>query len=159
MVVTDFNHDGNLDVMAVGNSFSSETGSGFYDAGIGVILKGDGKGSFSSVPVNTSGFFVDSDAKGFAELTLGNTKKIWIVTSNNDSLKVFRQPDFNQQSTLPIKWDDMYAEIIFDDGRKQKQEFYFGSGYLSQSSRLFTIPKAATQVYIFNRQGIKRKVF
>ncbi len=159
MVVTDFNRDGNLDVMAVGNSYSSETASGFYDAGIGVSLQGDGKGNFSSVHINTSGFFVDTDAKGFADLTLGDSKKIWIVTSNSDSLKVFKHTDSQKQSALSIKRDDAYSEIIFEDGRKQKQEFYFGSGYLSQSSRSLTIPKGATEIYIFNNQGIKRKVF
>jgi enediyne biosynthesis protein E4 len=159
MVVTDLNSDGNVDVMAIGNSYSSETASGLYDAGIGVVLQGDGKGNFSSIHVNNSGFFVDNDAKGFAELKISKNKSLWIVTTNSDSTKVFMQTDLQKQTVLSINRDDAYAEIIFEDGKKQKQEFYFGSGYLSQSSRSFTIPTRASEIYIVNVHGIKRKVF
>lgn len=159
MVVSDFNADGNLDLMAVGNSYSSETASGFYDAGIGLILHGDGKGNFVSSHPNASGFFVDSDAKALAEVRLADNARAWVVTSNNDSLKVFMSTDSDQHLFLPVKSDDVYAEILLDDGRIQKQEFYFGSGYLSQSSRSLIVPKRAMEIYIYDSKGIKRRAF
>ena len=88
-VVTDVNEDGNLDVLAVGNSYASETLSGYYDAGIGNYLQGDGSGNFKSVPVTESGFFVNGDTKGLSRLMLGNGKQLFLVTQNRDSLKVF----------------------------------------------------------------------
>ena len=88
-VVTDVNEDGNLDVLCVGNSYASETLSGYYDAGIGNYLQGDGSGNFKSVPVKESGFFVNGDAKGLSRLMLGNGRHLFLATQNRDSLKVF----------------------------------------------------------------------
>ena len=49
--VTDVNEDGNLDILTVGNSYSTEPLTGYYDAGIGTCLLGDGGGDFKSVKV------------------------------------------------------------------------------------------------------------
>ena len=68
----DFNNDGNLDILGVGNSYSTEPLTGYYDAGIGVSLQGDGRGNFETVSVTKSGFFVDNDAKGLAAIKLGH---------------------------------------------------------------------------------------
>ena len=62
---------------------------GYYDAGIGNYLQGDGSGNFKSIPVAKSGFFVNGDAKGLSRLMLGNGKQLFLVTQNRDSLKVF----------------------------------------------------------------------
>src|SRR5690606_16968385 len=63
IVVCDLNEDGKLDFLAVGNSFSEETLSGYYDAGIGVCALGNGDGTFEVLPPAKSGFCVRSDAK------------------------------------------------------------------------------------------------
>ncbi len=47
MTSGDFNNDGNPDVAAVGNSFSTEVQTGRYDARGSLILFGDGKGNFT----------------------------------------------------------------------------------------------------------------
>src|SRR5688500_12246724 len=49
MTCGDFNGDGNIDVAAVGNSFSSEVQTGRYDARGSLLLFGDGKGNFKYV--------------------------------------------------------------------------------------------------------------
>ena len=133
--VTDFNDDGNLDILGVGNSYSTEPLTGYYDAGIGVCLQGDGSGKFTTVPVTQSGFFVDRDAKGLAAINLGQQKSAWIATANRDSVRMFEQTAQQNFSVLKILPDDVYAEIIFTNGKKRKHEFYYGSSYLSQSSR------------------------
>ena len=55
VVVNDYNHDGNLDALLVGNSYATEVSTGRYDASIGLYLRGDGKGNFTVVPVTSSG--------------------------------------------------------------------------------------------------------
>ena len=88
-VITDLDEDGNLDILSVGNSYACEVLSGYYDAGIGNYLRGDGNGNFKSVPVTQSGFFVDGDAKAMAKLISNEGKELLLVTQNRDSLKVF----------------------------------------------------------------------
>ena len=156
--VTDFNDDGNLDILGVGNSYSTEPLTGYYDAGIGVCLQGDGSGKFTTVPVTQSGFFVDRDAKGLAAINLGQQKSAWIATANRDSVRMFEQAAPQNFSVLKILPDDVYAEIIFTNGKKRKQEFHYGSSYLSQSSRGVVLTPGVKEVRIVNVKGQIRKV-
>ena len=71
MVVDDINHDGNLDVMICGNDFGAEVSNGRDDAMNGLVLLGDGNGTFRSLLFPQSGFFVPGDAKGLAKLLIG----------------------------------------------------------------------------------------
>ena len=52
MLVGDYNGDRNLDLLAVGNFYSGEVFSGRYDASIGWLLAGNGKGGFDPMPVD-----------------------------------------------------------------------------------------------------------
>lgn len=90
-LIRDFNNDGSQDVMAVQNDYSFEPLNGLYDAGIGLLLTGDGKGNFKSMPVQKSGFYVSGDAKTVVEVTSGKKNILYIVSQNNDSLKVFER--------------------------------------------------------------------
>jgi hypothetical protein len=90
ILINDYDEDGHLDILLTGNSNATETQTGWYDASIGLYLKGDGKGSFSSVHVNKSGFFVDKNAKGMAELNVGDNKSLILVGCNNDSLQSYQ---------------------------------------------------------------------
>lgn len=89
MITSDFDEDGNLDVMVVGNSFSAEVASGQYDAFKGAILRGDGKGNFEFLPPATTGFFVDTDAKTIVKLQTANQKSLFIIANNNGPLRAF----------------------------------------------------------------------
>ncbi|MBC8111854.1 MAG: hypothetical protein H7Y04_12405, partial [Verrucomicrobia bacterium] len=91
MQATDFDKDGNLDLLVVGNDFSPETLTGRYDASIGTVLQGDGKGNFKVLPLNKTGFLVKGDAKTLTEITLGNGKKIFLITRNRDNLQAFEK--------------------------------------------------------------------
>jgi hypothetical protein len=138
VTVTDVNDDGNLDILSVGNSYASETLNGFYDAGIGNYLQGDGAGNFKSATVKESGFFVDGDAKALARLTMSNGDQLFIATQNRDNLKLFRKFDgasVGKVSELAISPLSNSAVVELTNGKKRKLEFYHGSGYLSSSSR------------------------
>lgn len=147
-LVTDVNEDGNLDILAVGNSYASEVLSGYYDAGIGNYLLGDGNGNFKSVPVTQSGFFVDGDAKAIAKLVAADGKELMIITQNRDYLKVFTAPRVSNEK-LPVtrlSSSDDYAIIELANGKKRKEEFYRGNGYLSSSSRAVVQNKSVASV-------------
>ena len=43
MLIEDFNQDGNLDILVAGNLYTAEVETPRNDAGIGLVLLGDGK--------------------------------------------------------------------------------------------------------------------
>ncbi|HZJ20522.1 MAG TPA: VCBS repeat-containing protein [Pricia sp.] len=85
----DVNQDGNLDILLVGNNYSGEASIGNHDAGIGLCLLSDGKGDFSPVSLEKSGFFVDGDAKDIQMLTNSKGRSLILVSQNATSMKAF----------------------------------------------------------------------
>jgi len=89
LLIEDFNHDGNLDVLAIQNDYSFEPLGGRYDGGIGLVLQGDGKGNFTKMPSIESGILIKGDAKSLVSLKTKDNKTLYVTTQNQDSLKVF----------------------------------------------------------------------
>jgi enediyne biosynthesis protein E4 len=86
----DYDSDGNLDVLLVGNNFGNEIFIGRLDAFNGLLLKGNGKGEFTPLSTKETGFLVPGDAK--AILSINHTQKeqpLIVVSQNRDSLRVF----------------------------------------------------------------------
>lgn len=157
MLANDYNSDGNIDLLLVGNSYSSSITDGQYDAFIGLFLEGDGKGGFSTVSGRKSGFFADGDAKGIAELTMKDGSSLILVAQNSDSLKVIK-PLNPASKILRLRNDDVTAELFYSTGKKEYREFYYGSGYLSQSSRTCSLLPGVVSVSITNYKGETRKI-
>ena len=157
MIVTDINHDGNADVIMVGNDYANEVFSGRYDACTGLVLIGDGHGSFTAVPSVESGFRVDGDAKALVKLN-GVAGEVLIATQNSDSLKVFNNTMESDDTIFHPMASDNWAELSYKDGNKEKVEFYYGSGYLSQSTRRINLPPTITKIVVHNFAGEERVV-
>lgn len=159
MVITDLNADGNLDVMITGNDYGNEVFSGRYDACTGLVLLGNGNGEFEVIPSARSGFKVDGDAKAFGKLksVLGN--ELLISTQNLDSLRIFRRSqDTENQRFFQPSMLDSWAELDYENGKKERVEFYYGSGYLSQSTRSLVIPRTVTKIVVFDFKGNQRSI-
>jgi len=80
-----------------------------------------------------------------------------LVAQNSDCLKVIK-PLRPPVKTLRLKNDDVSAELIYKTGEKEYREFYYGSGYLSQSSRVCRIPEGVISLSITNYKGQTRKI-
>lgn len=63
ILVLDYDRDKNLDMILTGNINRSKLRLGKFDANYGVLLKGDGKGNFTYVPQNVSGFDLRGDVR------------------------------------------------------------------------------------------------
>jgi hypothetical protein len=152
IVVDDFNRDGFPDVLLAGNSYSSETYSGWYDASVGTLLLGDGKGSFSVVNNQVSGLSLDQDTKALAQVAAG--KETWIVATNNNGPVQVLKGSLNRhlKAVAPAPME-AYGIVALADGRNQKVEFYHGGGYLSQSSRILYLPREYERVEIYSYSG------
>jgi len=157
IVAGDYNNDGYTDIVLSGNSYSTDVLTGRYDALKGLLLKGDGAGHFKPLSTEQSGILIDGDAKSLAELTDNKGHTLLLAAQNNDTLKVFER--FNSfHKDMQVTNQDVYSIVTLANGKKSKYEFYFGNGYLSQSSRRLKIPGDAKQVVIYNGRGKGRTV-
>jgi hypothetical protein len=156
METGDFDGDGNLDVVMAGNDYGTEVSIGRYDAFNGLILKGDGKGNFKPLSILQSGIYIPGDAKALVKLrdTKGNI--LLAASQHKDSLKVFK---WNRVSkTVNVNPHDAYALIRYKNGKIDKQEFYYGSSFLSQSARFIQTNGSVSEVIIFDNNGKSRIV-
>ena len=156
MVADDFDGDGNLDVLINGNDYGTEVSVGRYDALNGLLLKGDGKGNFTAQSILESGIFIPGNGKALVKLRGEDGKYLIAASQNRGPLKVFglkRNVKF-----FPLQADDLSAELTLKSGKKQRQEFYYGSSFLSQSARFLSINNNVTSANIVNTKGVSRKV-
>ena len=161
MVSDDVDGDGSLDILMVGNDYGMEPYSGRHDALNGLCLKGNGKGEFVSMPLTQTGFFVKGDAKGLAVLHTAKNVEMILVTQNQDSLLAFTNTTpkiVGSSRWIDLQAEDAFADFTFQNGKRRRVEFYYGSTFLSQSSRKFKIDKDTIKVTITNFKGDRRQL-
>lgn len=90
VIIDDFDSDGHQDILAAGNLYNVEVVTPRNDGGIGVFLKGDGKGDFTAVPYESSGFFAPGDVKSLVLIHINNKGREILVGNNNERLQIFR---------------------------------------------------------------------
>ncbi|MEN7548504.1 VCBS repeat-containing protein [Rapidithrix thailandica] len=97
LLIEDFNQDKHLDLLIAGNLYASEVETPRNDAGIGLLLLGNGKGRFQEVPATQSGFCTKGDVKDM--VLLQNTQEQWVlVANNNDLIQIIRVQAKNKRS-------------------------------------------------------------
>ena len=156
MVVDDFDGDGNLDVLINGNDYGTDVSIGRYDALNGLMLKGDGKGNFKPLSILESGIYIPGNGKALVKFLDNKGNLIVAASQNKDALKVFKLR--RNVAHIAILPDDISAIITFKNGSIQKQEFYYGSSFLSQSARFLITDPRMKSVAITNSSGKIRTV-
>ncbi len=154
MVVDDFDGDGNLDVMINGNDYGTEVGTGRYDALNGLMLKGDGKGNFYPESILQSGIYIPGDGKALVKLQSSSGDYMLAASQNRGPLKLFQLK--RKVTNIKLQPDDESAIITCKNGTIQRQEFYYGSSFLSQSARFLTVNSDVVSVEIIDNKGQKR---
>ncbi|MEP7257931.1 MAG: VCBS repeat-containing protein, partial [Flavitalea sp.] len=89
IVCTDVDGDGSIDIIMAGNEYQAEVSTGRYDASYGIVLKGDGKGGFTSLPYSESGFIIEGDVKNLQLISNSAREKLLLAAVNNDKAKIF----------------------------------------------------------------------
>ncbi len=144
IAVADFDGDGHADLCVVQNSFAPAPSSGRFDGGLGLMLRGDGHGNFSTVGPAESGFIVPGDAEALALLDLDRDG--WpdlVVSRSNDTTLAFRTGPAPGHHSLQVKLQGeagnpaaigarLTAE--YADGTKSVTEILAGAGHYTQSS-------------------------
>ncbi|TAE49661.1 MAG: RNA-binding protein [Bacteroidetes bacterium] len=156
MQAGDFTGDGLTDLLLLGNTYDTEVFTGKYDAFAGLLLSGDGKGNFTPISIDQSGFFVPHDARALVRLVTAQGQALYIASQNRDSLRVFASPLPAQ--TFKAQASDAVALMTFADGARQRMELSYGDSYLGQSSRTYLLPPGVVSVEVIDYQGKKRVV-
>jgi hypothetical protein len=156
MVAEDFDGDGQLDVLLSGNDFGTEPSVGRYDAFNGLLLKGDGKGNFTPMSIRQSGIFLPGDQKALVKLR-GAGNRYWLAAGRNKGpLQVF---ELNSRvRCIPLRADDVSAVFTYRDGSRRKEEYGYGSSFLSESGRFLAVSGPVMGVEVTDAAGRRRKV-
>ena len=154
--VGDYNGDGHLDALTTGNFYASVVSTGKYDASIGLLLSGDGQGGFQPVTASKTGILADGDSKGMVQMVSPQGKLRVMVADNSGPLKVFGTDQ--SYEVIFAQPGDTYAEITTQSGDTYRQEFYYGSTYLSNSGRFILKHPYITNLTIYNKRGIARRI-
>jgi hypothetical protein len=156
MVVDDFDGDGNLDVLLNTNDFGTDVFVGRYDALNGLLLKGNGNGNFHPLSMAESGVWIPGNGKALVKLVGTGKKPLLVAAQNRGALKVFTPA--NRFQLVPVMPADASALLKLKNGRVQKQEFYFGASFLSQSARYLQVSESVAAVEITDTKGNRRTV-
>lgn len=89
IVVQDLNGDQKLDAILAGNLYGSEVETPRNDAGNGLVILGNGDGSFRSLGVSETGFFAPYDVKAMHQIK-GLKANYIAVVNNSERLQIFR---------------------------------------------------------------------
>ncbi|MCB0808563.1 MAG: VCBS repeat-containing protein, partial [Flavobacteriales bacterium] len=82
--VADWNEDGHPDVFLAGNHWGAEVETVRYDAGLGLLLLGDGKHGFQVIDAPWSGIRARGNVKDVAALPLADGRGTAVVIANNN---------------------------------------------------------------------------
>ena len=89
ILIDDYDQDGNADLLVAGNLYTSEIETPRNDAGMGLLLRGDGHGDFQPVPAQQSGILLPYDVKKLAVATTPTANFI-LCAVNDGPLQVFK---------------------------------------------------------------------
>ncbi|HEV8272886.1 MAG TPA: VCBS repeat-containing protein [Chitinophagaceae bacterium] len=156
MIAEDFDGDGNLDICMNTNDFSTEPGNGRYDALNGLILKGKGDGHFIPLSIVESGIFISGNGKGLSKLKAADGSLLLAATQNMGPVEIYKQKQ--RSKIIEAAAGDAFAILTFNDGKKQKVEFNYGSSFLSQSPRYFLLSSKVTNCDITDQNGKTRNI-
>ncbi|NND31688.1 MAG: hypothetical protein HKN76_03790, partial [Saprospiraceae bacterium] len=93
ILIDDLNADGHLDLVLAGNMFQAEAETARNDAGQGVLLVGDGHGSFTTLSSVEHGFVASGDVKSLASMKLADGRQVILVGNNAGPLQAFVRKD------------------------------------------------------------------
>ncbi|HEY9154022.1 MAG TPA: FG-GAP-like repeat-containing protein [Opitutaceae bacterium] len=140
IVAADFDGDGLIDISAVQNS---DCNIPHFDGGVGVMLKGDGFGRFTSVEPRASGIDVTGNGRGLALLDPNENGQPTLFITRQGGSTVMLSDERTERSKYYLRLrgkgansDAIGAKIAIElsNGRTISEQLTLGGGWWSQSS-------------------------
>ena len=85
----DYDDDGKNDLFVAGNFYETKPEAGMYDANYGLLLKGNGKGNFTSISSKKSGISVKGEVKNIINIKKKNARAKLVFVLNNQAPAVY----------------------------------------------------------------------
>ena len=76
-----------------------------------------------------------------------------VATQNAGAMKVFIPSMANAKQTIRLTENEVWAEILFQQGQRQRREFFRGNGFLSQESRTVLLPNGVREMVVYDGKG------
>ncbi|MDP6506783.1 MAG: VCBS repeat-containing protein, partial [Planctomycetota bacterium] len=158
VVVSDFDGDGNEDVFLAQNFFATQVETPRCDAGRGLWMKGDGKGSLQPVPGQNSGIRIYGDMRGCAAADFDKDGRIDLaVTQNGAATKLLKNTKAKAGLRVRLIGEEgnrnaigASIRLVFGDRKGPARENHGASGYWSQNSvvQVMTMQEKPTAVWV-----------
>ena len=142
VAVADFDGDGNEDLFLAQNFFGVRNDIARYDAGRGLVLRGEGDGTFVTIPSSESGIAIYGEQRGAAVADLDHDGRIDLaVGQNGDLVKLYNnsiaRPGLRVSLIGPAGNPTAVGASLWLSGEKSRgplREVRAGAGYLSQDA-------------------------
>lgn len=157
-VVADYDGDGMEDLFLSQNFYPTEIGTMRFDAGAGLLLRGDGAGGFTPLSVRASGIAVLGDQRGAAVADYdGDGRADLVVTQNGAATRLFRnvggrpglrvRVDAGPDNPLGI---GTQLRVMEGDRGGPVREVRAGTGYWSTdgATTVLALPDGATSLAV-----------
>lgn len=150
VVIADWDGDGNQDIFLSQNFFGVRPGLARNDAGLGLLLRGDGNGGFTAIPPSLSGIAIDGEQRGAAVGDYdADGRPDLVVTQNRGETKLY-----HNESAIPALRVRLNAgpsnphgvgvsiRAVYSNRTGPRIEVQSGSGYWSQNSPVLLVSHA-----------------
>ncbi len=142
LCVADFDGDGNEDLFLAQNFFDAQPETPRYDAGRGLLLKGDGQGHFQAMAGQQSGIKIYGEQRGAAVCDFDADGRVDLVVAQNSAqTRLFRnagaKPGLRVKPKGSANNPDAFGAVmrLKSSGRwGPAREIHGGAGYWSQDS-------------------------
>lgn len=165
--IADFDGDGAEDVFISQNFFPTAVGIPRYDAGRGLLLRGDGTGSLTPMPGARSGILIYGDQRGaaFADFD-GDARLDLAVSQNGSATRLLRNQGARPGLRVRLRGDSQNPDAVgaqvrlaFGERMGPVREVHAGSGYWSQNGavQVFGSPSPPTSVWVRWPGGVETR--
>lgn len=153
LAYSDINEDGNLDILGIGNNFSTRTQHGFDDAMDGIFMSFI-KGKWNLQTGHQSGFDVEGDGKALGRIAIGENA-CFIATQNNAKVKLFKS---NSKVKFHAAKPNEIKAIVTTKTGKYIENLCYGSGFLTATFPGVFAGKNVVSIAFVNTLGQQRVV-